>query len=87
MCYLLFTVYDCHMYYCCEALCTSMALYKGMHAGGNIMLWGCFSSAGTGKLVSIEGRMDGAKYRHVLEEKLFESAKTQTGDKIHMSAG
>jgi hypothetical protein len=32
------------------------------HGGGSIMLWRCFSSAGTGKLVRIEGMMDGAKY-------------------------
>ncbi len=36
--------------------------------GGSIMLWGCFSSAGTGE-------MDGAKYRAILEENLLESAK------------
>ncbi|MGH0167546.1 UNVERIFIED_CONTAM: hypothetical protein FKN15_053097 [Acipenser sinensis] len=46
------------------------------HGGGSIMLWGCFSSAGSGKLVRIEGRMDGAKYRRILKENLFESAKT-----------
>jgi hypothetical protein len=27
------------------------------------MLWGCFSAAGTGRLVRIEGKMNGAKYR------------------------
>jgi hypothetical protein len=36
------------------------------------MLWGCFSSAGTGKLFRIEGMMDGAKYREILEGNLFQ---------------
>jgi hypothetical protein len=37
------------------------------------MLWGCFSSAGNGKLVRIEGIMDGAKY--ILEGNLFQSSR------------
>ena len=36
---------------------------------------GSFSSAGTGHLVKIEGRMDGAKYREILQENLLQSAK------------
>uniref|UniRef100_A0A803KE92 Uncharacterized protein n=1 Tax=Xenopus tropicalis TaxID=8364 RepID=A0A803KE92_XENTR len=32
-----------------------------------IMLWGCFSAAETGKLVHVEGKMDGAKYRDILD--------------------
>ena len=39
------------------------------------MLWGCFSSAGTGKLVRIEGMMDGAKYRDIFEGNLFQSSR------------
>ena len=39
------------------------------------MLWGCFSSAGTGKMVRADGKMDVAKYKAVLEENLLESAK------------
>ena len=39
------------------------------------MLWGRFSSAGTGKLVRVDGKIDGAKYRTILEENLLESVK------------
>ena len=38
------------------------------------MPWGCFSGAGTGRLVAIEGKMNAAKYRDILEENLFQSA-------------
>jgi hypothetical protein len=38
------------------------------------MLWGCVSSAGTGKLVRIEGMMDGTKYWEILEGNLFQSS-------------
>uniref|UniRef100_A0A8K9Y278 Uncharacterized protein n=1 Tax=Oncorhynchus mykiss TaxID=8022 RepID=A0A8K9Y278_ONCMY len=30
------------------------------HGGGSIMLWECFSAAGAGRLVRIEGKMNGA---------------------------
>ena len=45
------------------------------HACGSIILWGCFSTAGTGKLVRIEGMMDGAIYREILEGNLFQSSR------------
>ena len=45
------------------------------HGGGSIMLWECFSSAGIAALVRIEGKMDEAKYRKILEENLMLSAR------------
>ena len=47
------------------------------------MLWGFFSSAGTGALVRMEGTMDGAKYRKIREENLLPSArKLKLGQKF-----
>jgi hypothetical protein len=40
-------------------------------SGGRIILWGHFSAAGTGRLVRIEAKMNGAKYREILDENLL----------------
>ena len=47
----------------------------------NKILWSketkieCFSAAGTGSLVRIEGKMTGAKYREILDENLLQSTQ------------
>jgi hypothetical protein len=45
------------------------------HGVGTIMVWGCFSAAGTGRLVRIEGKMKVAKYGEILDENLLQSSK------------
>uniref|UniRef100_A0AAR2JGI1 Uncharacterized protein n=1 Tax=Pygocentrus nattereri TaxID=42514 RepID=A0AAR2JGI1_PYGNA len=44
------------------------------HGGGSIILWGCFSAAGTGRLVRVEAKMNVAMYRDLLEENLLQKA-------------
>ncbi|KAF7646231.1 hypothetical protein LDENG_00191220 [Lucifuga dentata] len=50
--------------------------------GGAASCYGCFSAAGTGtgRLVRTEGRMNAAKYREVLEEKLLQRSATSDWD-------
>ena len=45
------------------------------HGGGNVKVWGCFSTAGVGRLVFIEGNMTGQMYADILEGNLFQSVK------------
>jgi hypothetical protein len=44
------------------------------HGDGSIMLWRCVSAAGTGRLVRIEGKMNGGKYREILAENLLRTS-------------
>lgn len=43
--------------------------------GGNIMVWGCFSKNGVGKLHFIEGLMDSVEYVNILANNLKHSAE------------
>ncbi|KAI4898626.1 hypothetical protein NFI96_025985 [Prochilodus magdalenae] len=43
--------------------------------GGNIMLWGCFSAKGPGRLVRVHERMNGAMYCEILGANLLPSAR------------
>jgi hypothetical protein len=45
------------------------------HCGGSIMLWGCFSVTRNGRLVRIEGKLNRARYREILDENLFQSTQ------------
>ena len=38
------------------------------------MVWACFTSHVTGALHTIDGRMDGAMYRQILEKSLHQAA-------------
>ena len=55
--------------------------------GGSIKLWGCFSAAGTERLVRDEGKMYGAKYRDHWWKPAPESSGPQTGVKVHIPTG
>ena len=44
------------------------------------MLWGCFSVTGTERLVRVEGKMKGAKYRVLLDENPLQSRTSDWGE-------
>jgi hypothetical protein len=53
------------------------------HGGDSIMLWGCFSVAGTGRLVRIDAKMNGEKYREILEILLQSAQDHKLGQRFN----
>uniref|UniRef100_A0A8C5M7V7 Transposase n=1 Tax=Leptobrachium leishanense TaxID=445787 RepID=A0A8C5M7V7_9ANUR len=43
------------------------------HGGWSIMLWGCFASAGTGKLQRVQGTMNSLQYQEILDDNVMQS--------------
>ena len=58
------------------------------HGGGSSLLWGCVSAPGTGRLVRIEAKMNGAKYREILHENLLKrTLDLRLGAKVYLPTG
>lgn len=76
-----------------NAVCGGKLLWRVSHpgdpiplakyGGGSVMLWGCFSSVGAVKLVKENGRMDGDKYRKLLEGNPLEAAPAEQWPSTH----
>ena len=45
------------------------------HEGGSVMVWGCMTANGTGKLIFIDGIFDKCKYSNILKNNLKESTR------------
>lgn len=66
------------------------------HGGGSVMIWGCFSTKGVGKMWEVDGTMDANQYMKILDNNLLASARSfgmrgtdfifqQDGDSKHRS--
>jgi hypothetical protein len=46
------------------------------HGGGSVMIWGCFSTKGVGKMWEVDGTMDANQYMKILDNNLLASARS-----------
>ena len=44
--------------------------------GGSIMIWGCFSVKGVGKISVIDAKVNAQKYKQILQENFMSSVKS-----------
>jgi len=47
------------------------------HEGGNVMVWGCITREGMGRLYCIEGIMNSSRYVDILQQSLLGTLKDQ----------
>ena len=45
------------------------------HGGGNVMVWGCVTAMGMGRIVKIDGNMDGPLYTEILNDDVLGTLK------------
>ena len=45
------------------------------HGGGNVMVWGCVTAMGMGRIVKIDGNMDGPLYTEILKDDVLGTLK------------
>lgn len=58
-----------------EAFSSNATIRTFKHGNGSVMVWGCMSSSGPGKLVFIEGIMNKEAYLNILKQNLVQSAR------------
>lgn len=47
------------------------------HGGGNVMVWGCFSAAGTGPFTEVKGIMTGEIYKRMMNDVMLPYAQAE----------
>ena len=59
-----------------KAYLSKNAVLTVKFSGGTIMIWGCFSAKGVGKISVTDGKMNAQKYKQILRENLMSSVES-----------